>query len=340
LAQFCVYAGLAGDTDPGRFVSAGLYRSRDGDGSWESLGGRIKPLPQVRTILTDPVRPGRVTIGAQDGIWRSEDFGDSWRRLSAPVPGLAVWSLARHPSERDTIFAGYEPCAIYRSVDGGETWEKLPIEVTFPDVTMRPQAMPKRVLSIAVDPINPNDIYAAIEIGGLIRSQDGGRTWTSVIDGLYTTEDAVDLHSVVVNPIRPGSVTVATRIGAFRSEDRGARWRNLPVPLLRPQGSYCRALIYAPDEPTTLFLAGGNDFDGDRGALFISRDDGSSWQIVDLGAPLKTTAFALAIDHNRPSHIFCSSKIGQVFRTLDRGGHWRMNPLPAGVGHVFALAVG
>jgi hypothetical protein len=66
----------------------------------------------------------------------------------------------------------------------------------------------------------------------------------------------------------------------------------------------------------------------DCGALFISRNDGASWQILDRGAPLKTTAFALAVDHNRPSHVFCSSKIGQVFRSLDRGGHWRMNPSP------------
>jgi BNR/Asp-box repeat protein len=340
LAEFCVYVGLAGDTDPGRFVSAGLYRSRGGDGPWEPLGGGIEPLPQVRAILTDPARPGRVTIGAQHGIWRSEDCGDTWRRLSAPSPGLAVWSLARHPSDLETIFAGYEPCAIYRSVDGGETWEKLPIEATFPDVTMRPEPMPKRVLSIAVDPANTNEIYAAVEIGGLIRSLDAGRTWTNVIDGLYISEDAVDLHSVVVSPIRAGAITVATRIGAFRSEDRGTHWRSLAPPLLRPQGTYCRALSYAPDEPATLYLAGGNDFDGDRGAFFVSGDDGATWRVFDIGAPLKTTAFAIAVDHNRPSHIFCSSKIGQVFNSFDRGRHWRMNPLAAGVGHVFALAVG
>jgi hypothetical protein len=62
--------------------------------------------------------------------------------------------------------------------------------------------------------------------------------------------------------------------------------------------------------------------------------------MLDLGALLKTTVFALAVDPNRPDHIFCSTKIGQVFHSTDCGKHWRMNSLPAGVGHVFALAVG
>jgi len=98
--------------------------------------------------------------------------------------------------------------------------------------------------------------------------------------------------------------------------------------------------VYAPASPETLYLAAGNDFDGDRGALFVSDDDAASWRMLDLGAPLKTTVFAVAVDPNLPDHVFCTTKIGQVFRSTDRGKHWRMNALPAGVGHVFALAAG
>ncbi|SEF05727.1 Sortilin, neurotensin receptor 3 [Rhizobiales bacterium GAS188] len=340
MPEFWVYAGLAGDTDPGRFLSAGLYRSRNAGGTWESLAGKFGQAPQVRAILTHPRRQGQVTIGTETGIWRSEDAGDTWRSLGAPKPDLAVWSLACHPRDRNTIFAGYEPCAIYRSGDDGVTWEKLPVEVTFPEITMHPEPMPKRVLSIAVDPANPSQIYAGIEIGGLLRSLDGGRSWNCVTEGLYLNEDSVDIHSVVVGPNRTGAVTAATRIGTFRSADRGLHWRNLQVPPLRPRGTYCRSLAYAPDDPETLYLAGGNDFDGDRGALFVSHDDGNSWEVIDVGAPLKTTVFAVAIDADRPDHIFCTTKIGQVFHSADRGKHWHVNPLPRGVGHVFALAVG
>ena len=337
MSEYYVYVGLGGDTDPGRFWSAGLYRSRNGEGAWESLGGKIHPMSRVFAILTDPERRGRVTIGTDDGIWRSDNVGDSWRRLSAPKPELAVWSLARHPHDPNTIFAGYEPCAIYRSTNDGSTWEKLPVNVTFPAVSDH-RHIPKRIISIAVDPANPDEIYASLEVGGLLRSLDGGQSWVNLIDGLYIDEGSVDIHSVVVNPRHPGQLTVATRFGTFRSVDRGLHWHDLKAPLLRPIGSYCRELAYAPGDAETLYLAAGNDFDGDRGALFVSRDDGATWKQADLGIPLKTTIFGLAVNPYRPDHVFCSSKIGQVLHSYDRGRNWRVNPLPHAVGHVFALA--
>ena len=124
MSDFFVYCGLAGDTDPGRFWSAGLYRSRNADGAWESIGERLGTEPHVFSILADSRRPGRVTVGTHDGIWRSDDAGDSWRRLDAPKPELGVWSLAAHPAEPDTLFAGYEPCGIHRSMDDGKTWSR------------------------------------------------------------------------------------------------------------------------------------------------------------------------------------------------------------------------
>jgi len=338
--DYWVYAGLAGDTDPGRFLSAGLYRSRNGDGPWRSLAGAFDKPPQVRAILANPDVPGDVLIGAEDGIWRSVDAGETWRRLSAAAPERAVWSLARHPAKPRTLLAGYEPCAIYQSDDDGETWSKRTLDVSFPEITVSPEPLPKRILSIAVDPRQPSDWYAGIEVGGLARSGDSGRSWTSIIDGLYVAEDAVDLHSVLLDPAKPGVVTIATRIGLFRSEDRGERWRHLNVPKLRPQGSYCRALARSLGDPKTIFAAGGNDFDGDKGALFRSKDGGETWSIVDLGAPLKTTLFALATDPLRPDNIFCTTKIGQVFQSNDGGVTWRVNALPPGVGHVFSLAAG
>src|ERR1700730_5681275 len=120
----CLYAGLAGDTDEGRFVSSGLLRKRNGC-AWEQLDGRFPAAPEVRAILTDPELPGRVTIGTQLGIFRSDDYGDSWQALPAPKPDIAVWSLLRHPVDRKTLFAGYEPAAIWRSTDDGGGWEKL-----------------------------------------------------------------------------------------------------------------------------------------------------------------------------------------------------------------------
>jgi photosystem II stability/assembly factor-like uncharacterized protein len=339
MPDFNVYVGFAGDTDPGRFWSAGLYRSRNGEGAWESLGDRFPEPPHVFAILVDSRRPSRVTIGATDGIWQSEDSGDSWRRLSAQRPELGVWSLSGHPRDAETILAGYEPCEIHRSTDGGATWQELPVKQTFPAIAMNPD-LPKRVISLAIDPSNPEEMYASLEIGGLLRSLDGGKTWRNVIDGLYIDEGFVDIHSVVVNPKQPGQLTVAARYGTFRSDDRGEHWRDLKAPLMRPIGSYCRVLRYAPGDANTLYLAAANDFDGDRGALFVSRDNGSSWTKAEPDVWLKTPIFGLAVDDNRPDNVFYISKIGQLVYSRDRGRTWKVNAMPHALGHVFALAAG
>jgi photosystem II stability/assembly factor-like uncharacterized protein len=151
-SQSYMYVGLAGETVPGREVRTGLYRSLAGESSWESITAGLPSEPQVRALAVHPKQPNVVLAGTQDGVYRSADHGGHWERLSAPKPGLAVWSLQFHPRDPDVIFAGYEPYAIYRSDNGGKSWDRLPMDVTFPDVTVRPVVSPKRILGIAIDP--------------------------------------------------------------------------------------------------------------------------------------------------------------------------------------------
>jgi photosystem II stability/assembly factor-like uncharacterized protein len=332
-----IYAGLAGDTDPGRFVSAGLYRCRDG-GAWERIDGAFALKPEVRAIVPDPARAGSLTIATQSGVFRSDDGGDSWSQLAAPAPELAVWSLLVDPTDQETMYAGYEPCAILRTRDAGKTWERLPVTEDYPSITASPE-FPKRVTAIAVDPANPVQIYASLEIGGLLRSLDGGGSWEAAIDGVYVVEDAVDLHCVVVSPAQPGVVTITTRVGTFQSLDRGRHWKKLAVPALREKGSYCRALTYAPGRPERLYLGAGNDFDGDKGALFVSDDNGIGWREIELPGPMKSTVFAVAVNARHPDCVYCATKNGGVFGSHDGGRSWRYAPLPVGAGHVFALAI-
>jgi hypothetical protein len=150
----CIYIGLAGDTEPGRFLSSGLYRSIGFSGKWESLTHRFDQDAQVRCVLTNPVRPGQVTVGTQLGLFRSDDSGDHWHAISAPRPGRAVWSLVRLAGTPNTLIAGYEPCMLYRSVDDGDTWSELKAITCFPDISIGDD-IPKRVTSIAGDPLDP-----------------------------------------------------------------------------------------------------------------------------------------------------------------------------------------
>ena len=223
-----LYAGMAGDTDAGQFVSAGLYRKID-EAPWTRMDSGFTDPPEVHAILTDPRRPDRVMIGTQGECPVSDNCGETWRQLPpAPKPELAVWSLHRHPGEPDVIFAGYEPAALYRSVDNGMTWTPVGLAAAYPDVTAGPE-MPKRITGIAAAGKGPSGIYLSLEIGGLLRSLDGGESWEAAIDGLYVLEDAVDLHGVVVSPAKPEQLTVTARVGtsgATTAESAGENCRS------------------------------------------------------------------------------------------------------------------
>ena len=339
-SQAYVYVGLAGETVPGREVRSGLYRSTGGEGPWEILSNGLPPEPQVRAIAVHPRQPAVVVIGTQHGIYRSGDHGDHWERLSAPAPELAVWSLLFHAQDPEVLFAGYEPYAIYRGERGGESWRRLPVSVTFPDVTMRPRELPKRIIGMAMDPTSPQELYAAVEVGGLLRSLDGGESWQGVSEGHYLNDDPVDLHRVAVSPGRPHTPYIISRIGMFRSPDRGDHWQYVALEPLSPRGTYCRDIHVAPDDPKTLYVAAGAGFRSSMGALFRSQDGGDTWNKVDLGAEPRSTMFGVDIDPRHPSHLYCATSDGEVFYSRDKGDTWQAHPLPEGASQVYALAVG
>ncbi len=190
-----VYAGLAGETAPGRPVKSGLYRMAAGDRRWELVTRGLPEAPTIRAIAT-------------------------------------------HPEHTETVYvgAGYENCEIYRSEDGGEHWQQLPVTVRFPEVTVGPGAnQAKRVLELAANPANPNEIYGAIEVGGIIRSLDGGEHWENMSHGQYLNDDTVDMHGVLVGRWRPGMVFAIGRAGLFSSTDQGEHWASARLEPLNPR---------------------------------------------------------------------------------------------------------
>ena len=276
----------------------------------------------------------------QDGVYRSGDHGDHWEKLDVPDHGLPVWSLAFDPRDPLTLYAGYENCEIYRSDDGGEQWRRLPVTVRFPEVTVGPGSNPaKRVLDLAVDPADGDEIYAAIEVGGILRSLDGGEHWENMSHGQYVNDDTVDMHGILVGRWRPGSVFAISRAGLFTSTDRGEHWTCAPLEPLNPKGqTYCRDIREVPGDPKTIWVAAGANFASDQGVLFRSIDGGLTWGRVDMPFKPKTTMFALAFDERRPSRMFAAASGGEVFASEDGGVNWAERPLPPGATQVYAMA--
>jgi photosystem II stability/assembly factor-like uncharacterized protein len=335
-----VYVGLAGETAPNRPVKSGLYRMAVGDDRWEVLTDGLPEAPAIRAIATHPEDPATVYAGTQHGPYRSTDHGERWERLDVPDHGLPVWSLLFDPRDARVLYAGYENCEIFRSDDGGEHWRQLPVSVRFPEVTVAPGANPaKRVLELAVNPARPDEIYGAIEVGGVIRSLDGGAHWENLSHGQYVNDDTVDMHGVLVVRWRPGTVLAIGRAGLFISADQGGHWASARLEPLNFKGqTYCRDIREVPGDPKTIWVAAGADFQSDVGVLFRSKDGGASWSRVDMGVKPRSTMFALAFDERQPRRMFCATTGGEVFASEDGGQSWTERPLPEGATQVYAMA--
>jgi photosystem II stability/assembly factor-like uncharacterized protein len=343
-----VYVGLAGE---GEYIGAGgFYRYATEDGEWQSLTRGLPESPQVRALLIHPHNPEILYAGTHRGPYRSDDRGEHWEALEAPQQGTDVWSLAFHPHDANIIYAGYEPCAIYRSEDGGAHWKKMHTEkVIFPHITTYMRPLGKRVIGMAADPSDPQDMYAAIEVGGLLASRDGGESWESITDGLYVRNNTVDLHGVQVSRAAPGTVYIITQVAMFRSRHRGRHWEHVRIDEMFPGGSYCRGLLVAPDDAHTMYLAAGAGGGGapkgtqEAGALFRSRDIGETWERVDIGDTPPSRMAQIAIDRANPSHIYCCAMHGQVYGSQDGGQTWQKSQLPAETmrsRRIYAMACG
>ena len=337
-----VYLGLAGETGRGRVVQSGLYRLADGSDEWEALHNGLPEAPAVRALAVHPLHPEILFAGTQSGPYRSDDHGAHWEKIPVPDHGLPVWSFLFHPADPDVMFIGYENCEICRSDDAGERWKRLPVSVRFPDITTAPGSNPaKRVLMLDASANEPDHLYAAIEVGGTLRSVDGGEHWENLSHGQYLNDDAVDMHGVLASRWRPGTVFGIGRAGMFQSADGGDHWRHVPLEPLNPKGQiYCRDIREVPGNPRKVWVAAGANFQSDKGVLLYSGDGGDNWTRVDLGVQPQHTMFKLAFDERQPSRMSCATNGGEVYSSLDGGETWTVRPSPPGGTQIYALARG
>ncbi len=344
-----IYAG-AGTYRGGSL--AGVFRRPVGDGSWEHLKNGLPDHASVHTIVVHPQDPDLIYAGTQDGPYYSADRGAHWHRPDFPDRGVQIWSILVHPSEPRTIFAGAAPVAVYRSDDSGEHWQLLS-QPGLPERVKMPFSC--RVMRIALDPARPRDLYATIEVGGVMRSRDGGETWTDCSAGLVRLADEprlksklasdteaegmLDGHALCVSVADPGAVFFACRMGLFRSGDAGDGWQDIEVGRFSPL-TYARDIRPAPQDPRTLYACLSVHATGDTGSLAMSRDLGRSWQRIDHGIELKATMMNLALHQRDPLQVYGVARNGQVIGTQDGGESWHEYRLPPGCADVYTVACG
>ena len=239
-----------------------------------------------------------IYVGTQDGPYRTTDGGDHWERLGFPDRGAVIWSLAIHPTRPNVMYAGTAPVALYRSEDGGDTWKKLP-QAKSPAHCER-EGFDTRTIRITVDPSRPDDVYAALEVSGVIRSSDAGETWTDMSASLIKhaekphlkssvggrhcgdCEGMLDSHALAISAAAPGTAFLAIRMGLFRSDDRGATWYDTEIGRFSPL-TYCRDVIVSPHDPRVMYACLSQAAFSTAGSLYRSDDLGQTWQRIDRG---------------------------------------------------------
>jgi photosystem II stability/assembly factor-like uncharacterized protein len=343
-----VYAGAWSTKDGG---IGGVYRCEAGGNRWERL---TKGLPDVdvQAITVDPSNPDVVYAGTADGPYRSSNRGDSWERLGFPDRDMAIWSIAAHPKQPRTLFAGGSPVAVYRSDDNGDNWRRM-ADPALPNRVKMPFAC--RVMRFAPHPTKDDELYATLEVNGVMRSQDRGESWQDCSADLVKladrphlksrlvsdteSEGMLDGHAMTMTPAEPDTVFLAVRMGLFRSADQGKSWQDMEVGRFSPV-TYGRDIRVSPQDPRVLYSCLSVAANSTFGSLYRSDDVGQSWKRVDEGTDPRSTLMAVALHPRDANQIYTVARNGQVFGTQDGGGSWTEFPLPEQVKQVYALACG
>jgi photosystem II stability/assembly factor-like uncharacterized protein len=321
----------------------GLFRRTPGDGAWESVTRGLPLNVAARAFAVNPVDSRVVYVGTQDGPYRTTDAGGRWERVGFPDRNVDVYAITYHPTRPNVMYCGAAPVALYRSEDGGETWQRLPGANAPGNCDMD---FPVRIIRIAIDPSRPDDVYLALEVDGVIRSEDGGESFNNIsaplvklaeqphlkskIGSSMNAEGMLDSHAIVVSAAAAGTPILAVRMGLFRGDDRGESWSDMQIGRFSPL-TYARDVCVSPHDPRVLYACLSSAARSDDGTLYRSDDVGASWRRIDHGITAKGTMMSVTVDRADRKRIYCVSRCGQVFGTEDEGASWREYPLPSGV---------
>ena len=246
---------------------------RAGEG-WHAIAHSLVGKQVTSLIAREQV----VLAGTTDGVFRSDDDGQTWQVASSGLTNSHVRWLAYHPDISDREFAGTEPAGIFVSHDGAQTWRACPEVALLRDryrwsLPYSPEAGCVRGFAF-----HASHAYAAVEVGGVLRSDDGGESWRLAegsdgrpdLNGPPAPFIYPDVHSIAVHPLSPDLVYAPTGGGFYHSTDGGKTWSCL-------YGCYCRAVWLDPSDARHLILGPADGVDS-LGRIEESRDGGQTWR--------------------------------------------------------------
>ena len=283
---------------------------------------------KVTCLAADSSNRRMVYAGTPGGVLRSDDCGLTWR--PAGLEGRVVKSLAVNPHDSNVIYAGTKPALLFISRDGGRSWAELDSFRRIPNRWwwFSPAELGDwraYVMCIAPSPTDPDVILAGIEFGGVVRSDDGGQTWSRHRKGSLR-----DCHSLKFHASNGDWAYEAggSGGGASFSRDGGITFHKAKRGLAKHYGIACAA---DPEKPEIWYVCVGsspmNAF-GENPKVYLYRGTGGAgWQPIGWQShPLPVTPTALTTVPDAPGHLVAGLYNGDVWHTTDYGDSWTKMP--------------
>ncbi|MDB6171273.1 MAG: BNR/Asp-box repeat protein [Chthoniobacteraceae bacterium] len=317
-----------------------------------------------------PVEPERIYASQTSGwfgqqIQRSNDGGKTWEPVGNAfqydgTPGThqwydgtqhpwefkRIWHLEPSLTDPDTVYAGAEDAALFKTTDAGKTWLELPGLRGAKGHLWQPGAGGMGLHTIILDPVDPRRIFVAISAAGVFRSDDGGTTWRATNRGLKSAYEIPDpnaevghcVHRIAMHPSRPKVLYMQKHWDVMRSDDAGEMWYevsgNLPTDFGFPIDVHAH-------EPETIYVvpikSDSEHFPPDgKLRVYRSRTGGNEWEALTKGLPqqhcyVNVLRDAMAVDSLDSCGVYFGTTGGQVYASSDSGDTWEaiVRDLPA-----------
>ena len=318
----------------------------------------------IHHLVVDPRDGKTILAAARTGhlgptMYRSTDFGKTWKESERPpafpkVPegqtGLVLnhvfWLTPGHASQPGVWYAGSSPQGLFRTEDGGRTWEGVagfnehPMRNTWCGGDKDGTPDGPKMHSINIDPRNPKHMYIGMSSGGVFETTDGGSDWKPLNKGCAADflpvpdpEFGHDPHSVFLHPLMPDRLYQQNHCGIYRMERPEGAWIRIGNNMPKKVGDIGFPIVLHPRDPDTVWVF---PMDGTgvwprtspegKPAGYVTRNAGKTWKRLDTGLP-KPAWFtvkrqAMASDRHDPVGLYLGTTSGELWASRNEGEKW------------------
>jgi photosystem II stability/assembly factor-like uncharacterized protein len=313
-----------------------IQRSHDGGRTWETPGGGPESGP-------DGMPRGESNKFVYEGEVGTHKWYDGTQH---PWEFKRVWHLEPSLTEPDTVYAGVEDAALFKSTNGGATWQELPGLRSAKGQLWQPGAGGMAVHTILLDPTDARRIFVAISAAGVFRTEDGGQSWKPINRGLKSPYELPDpdaevghcVHRIAMHRSRPDVLFMQKHWDVLRTDNAGDEWREVSDNLPSDFGFPIDVHAHEPETIYVVPIKSDSEHYPPDGKLRVyrSRTGGGDWEALTKGLPqqdcyVNVLRDAMAVDALDPCGIYFGTTGGQVYVSADSGDSWMpiVRDLPA-----------